>query len=163
MSKGQVWSVDFTAASLTFIFMLLLFAIAWRSLDMRWGHASMYRQMQTDALFAADSLLTTPGEPAGWERGDLGEAEAIGLAASRSVLDSGKLSRLSQENSSYYLVKERLGVQRYDLGIRITDLDREETLYEYGVFGTGLNDSVSLDRLAILDGESVIVRVEVSR
>ncbi|MFZ5500610.1 MAG: hypothetical protein ACOY58_01680, partial [Candidatus Micrarchaeota archaeon] len=81
----------------------------------------------------------------------------------RSVLDSGKLSRLSQENSSYYLVKERLGVQRYDLGIRITDLDREETLYEYGVFGTGLNDSVSLDRLAILDGESVIVRVEVSR
>lgn len=153
--------MDFISASVLFLFILLLFAIAWKSLDFRWHHANYYRQMQTDALFAAESLITTSGEPVGWEYGDMDSIRAIGLASSRGVLDPNKLSRLSAENSSYYLVKERLGVQRHELGILITDLEREDTLYEYGRFPTGLNDSVLLDRLAMLNGTPVIVRVEV--
>lgn len=161
MSKGQIWSVDFVAATLTFIFMLLIFAIAWKSLDMRWSHSTEYRQMQTDALFAAESLVATPGEPIGWEAGDINAARAIGLASSRSVIDPKKLSRLLAENQSYSTIKERLGVQRHELGITIMDLERENTLYEYGQFPPGLNDSVTLDRLALLDNIPVIIRVEV--
>ena len=63
---------------------------------------------------------------------------------------------------AYYTVKARLGLQRYQFGLRVTDLDRNEIHYEFGRFSTGsLNNSLSFERFGMLDGEPVIVQMEV--
>ncbi|MFH0884325.1 MAG: hypothetical protein V1861_01285 [Candidatus Micrarchaeota archaeon] len=162
-SKGQIWSTDFMIGVATFMFMLLIFSLAYRMLDLRWNHSSEYRQMQTDALFASEVLMATPGDPSSWElMADLNQSRSLGLCDSRSVLDPQKLSRFVSENStSYYTIKERLGVQRYELGITVLDLSRDEELYSFGRFPASLSDSVVLERLGLLNGSPVIIRMEV--
>ncbi|MCI0503677.1 hypothetical protein L0Y65_03110 [Candidatus Micrarchaeota archaeon] len=161
--KGQIWSADFIVGIATFLFMLLIFALAWRMLDVRWHHSSEYRQMQTDALFASEALMVTPGDPPSWEAmPDLNASRSLGLAWSRNVISSSKLARLASENStSYYTVRERLGIQRYELGIRVMDMSREDVLFEFGRFPGANADSVVLERLGLLDGSPVVVRMEV--
>ena len=45
----------------------MMFILLWNGLAIRWNVDQEYRQMFTDAVFAADALLTTPGYPESWE------------------------------------------------------------------------------------------------
>lgn len=163
--RGQIWTTDLTSGAVILATVLLLFILSWNDLAVRWNSSNQYRQMLTDAIMASEALMTSPGEPGSWEMlPDISNASAIGLVNGRNELSDMKLARLKgEENSTYRFVKERLGVQRYELGIRITDLDGEDGYYEYGRFPSGLNDSVVLERLGIMNGTMVVVHVEVWR
>ena len=92
-----------------------------------------------------------------------GNISAIGLVNGRNELNRVKLEKLVAENASQYeFVKARLGMQLYEFGMRVTDLNGNIIYYEFGKFSVGnLNNSMNFDRFGILDGEPVIVHMEV--
>lgn len=161
--RGQIWTTDFTAGVAVLVFILLFFTLLWNTLAIRWNAANEYRQMETDALLASDSLMTTSGEPKSWETlPQIGNISALGLVNGRDELNTAKIEKLVSLNSSAYTaIKERLGLQRYELGIRITDLKKSATYYEFGQFSGGLSNSVVYERLGIMDKSPVIVHMEV--
>ncbi len=160
--KGQIWATDFTAGVVILSFILLFFLLIWNSLAVRWDSSSEYLQMHTDAILASEALMSTSGEPKGWELGNITDSSALGLVNGRNELSEMKIQKLVSENStSYYLVKERLGVQGYELGIKIMDIEREDVYYEFGKSSGGLDDSVMFERMGILNKTPVIVNVEV--
>jgi len=163
--RGQVWSVDFAAGLVLLAFLLLMFIIVWNNLAARWNISNSYRQMETDALFVSEALIATSGEPGGWEMlANLNETQAIGLSGGRNEISAAKMERLVAGNaSSYDFIRARLGVQRYDLGIRVTNLGRNETFYEFGKFAPGLRPSVIYERMGLLNGSPVILHTEVWR
>ncbi len=166
-SKGQLWSLDFTAGVVILMFIFLVFSLLWTSLAIRWNSANGYRQMQTDALFASDSLMTTSGVPASWEMLPSiagGNISAIGLVGDRDVIDPMKAAKLAAENASAYAsVKQRLGLSRYQLGIRISGFPGNATYYEFGEFAGPLNESAAYDRIGLMNGSVVIMHMEVWR
>lgn len=146
------------------LFILLLYMMMWNNIAIRWNLASKQTVMETSAFFASESLLATPGEPESWEMlGGTNNASAIGLVNGRNELNRMKLDRLVAENAtSYSTIKARLGMQKYEFGMRITDLSGNVVHYEFGTFALGqLNNSLVFDRFAILDGNPVIVHMEV--
>jgi hypothetical protein len=146
-------------------FMLALYILMWDSIAQRWNAAGRHTDMESAAYFAAESLMATHGEPEGWEMlGHIdGNVSAIGLANGRNELNRMKLEKLVSENATAYAaIKARLGLQRYEFGMRVTDLEGHDAIYEFGRSGFGmLNNSLSFDRLGLLDGEPVIVHMEV--
>ncbi|MBI5223286.1 hypothetical protein HY990_02595 [Candidatus Micrarchaeota archaeon] len=163
--KGQIWAVDFLSGFLAMCFILLIYLLLWNSIPLRWALVSAHDSMESSAYFASESLLATSGEPESWEMlpNIDGNVSAIGLVNGRNELSRIKLDKLISENATAYsTIKARLGMQRYDFGMRITDLNGNVVHYEFGRFsGGGLNNSLSFDRLAILDQTPVIVHLEV--
>ncbi|MDD5340015.1 MAG: hypothetical protein PHV13_02075 [Candidatus ainarchaeum sp.] len=162
--KGQVWSLDFTMGLLALLFVLALFMLLWNSIAMRWNSAGSQASMEASAFFASESLLATPGEPEGWEMLPHIDANvsALGLVNGRNELNRMKLDKLVAENATAYsTIKARLGLQRYELGMRITDLSDNVIYYEFGKFSGTLNNSLKFERFGILDGAPVLVHMEV--
>jgi hypothetical protein len=162
--RGQIWTLDFTVGLVALTFILMLFMLMWNIIAMQWNSASQHTRMEASAFFASESLLATPGEPEGWEMlphiDD--NVSAIGLVNGRNELNRMKLDKLVAENATAYsAVKARLGMQRYEFGMRITDLAGNTIHYEFGKFSASLNNSLEFDRFGILDGKPVIVHMEV--
>jgi len=157
--------MDFVMGCAILMFILLNFILIWQSLAVRWNLISDYSQMQTSAYFASESLLATPGEPESWEmRAHIDDdVRALGLVNGRNELNRVKLEKLVAENATaYQTIKARLGLQRYEFGMRITDLQGNSVYYEFGKFsGGGLNNSLNFQRFGILDENPVIVHMEV--
>ena len=174
--KGQAWAMDFTMGLVALMFILMVYVMMWDNITLRWGLAGQHTRMESSAFFASESLLATPGEPESWEmlpRID-GNVSAIGLVNGRNELNRMKLEKLVSENAtSYSAIKARLGMQRYEFGMRVTGLDGgntycdlggNTTYCEFGKFSAGtLSDSMNFDRFGILDGEPVLVHMEVWR
>ena len=147
-------------------FMLLFSLILWNSLAARWKTSADYRQLQTDALFASDALMTTSGQPYSWEmRSSIdNNISVIGLANGRNELSAAKIEKLVAANSSAYgLVKEKLGLSRYELFINITSIEGNSVGYVFGRPPGGMNSSVAYERLGLLNGTPVSVKIEVWR
>lgn len=163
--RGQVWTVDFTIGLVTLSFVLLIYVLMWNNITLRWDLIGKQTAMEASAFFASESLLATPGEPESWEMLQQidGNVSAIGLVTGRNELNRMKLNKLVAENATAYsTVKARLGMQRYEFGMRITDIAGNVIYYEFGKFSSGaLNNSLSFERLGILDGKPVRVQMEV--
>jgi len=162
--KGQAWVMDFTVGIVALTLILVLHMIVWNTLAQRWNSAGEATAMGSSAYFASESLLATPGEPESWEMLPHidGNVSAIGLVNGRNGLDRMKLDKMMAENATaYQAIKARLGMARYEFGMRITDLAGNEMYYEFGKFSSGLNNSLTFDRFGILDEEPVIVHMEV--
>jgi hypothetical protein len=157
--------VDFTTGLVALCFILMLYILLWNSIALRWNRAAAQEGMETSAYLASESLLATPGEPESWEMLPAidGNVSAIGLVNGRNELDRLKLERMAQANStSYSLIKARLGMQRYEFGMRITDLGGNDVHFEFGKFSIGSSgNAIVFERFGILDGEPVIVHLEV--
>lgn len=164
-SRGQIWTIDFITGILVLTFVMMLYFLLWNNIALRWNLTSEHTKIESSAFFASESLLATPGEPESWEMLPHidGNVSAIGLVNGRNELNRMKLEKLVAENSTAYpIIKARLGMQLYEFGMRVTDLHGNEIYYEFGKFSTGsLNNSVNFDRFGILDGEPVIVHMEV--
>ncbi|VVC02928.1 Uncharacterised protein [Candidatus Bilamarchaeum dharawalense] len=161
--RGQIWTVDFITGLVALSFILMLYLIMWNTIAIRWGWAGKQTSMEASAYFASESLLATSGEPESWEMlPHIDEnVSAIGLVNGRNELNKMKLEKFVAENATAYsTIKARLGMQRYEFGMRITDIGDNTVYYEFGKF-SALNNSLNFDRLAILDGEPVIVHMEV--
>ena len=164
--KGQIWSLDFTASVVLLTFILLFSLLMWNSLAVRWKTSEGYRQMQTDALFASDALMTTSGRPYSWEmRSQIdNNVSMIGLARTRNELSRMKIEKLVASNASAYdAVKGMLGLGRYELFINITSIGPGSVHYEFGKHAGALNDSVVYERFGLIEGAPVKARVEVWR
>ncbi|NYZ74538.1 hypothetical protein H0O00_05320 [Candidatus Micrarchaeota archaeon] len=157
--------MDFIMGLLALTFIMALYILMWDSIAQRWNAAGRHTEMESSAYFAAESLMTTPGEPESWEMLPHidGNVSAIGLVNGRNELSRMKLEKLVAENAtSYEAITARLGMQRYEFGMRVTDLRGNKVYYEFGKFSFGmLNNSLIFDRLGMLDGEPVIVHMEV--
>ena len=157
--------MDFVTGLVVLLFVLLLYLLLWNSIAVRWGLVSKQTAIEASAIFASESLLTTPGEPESWEMLPHidGNVSAIGLVNGRNELNRMKLDKLVAENATnYYAIKSRLGLQRYDVGMRISDIAGNTIYYEFGKFGAdSMNNSLNFDRLGMLDGRPVIVHIEV--
>ena len=158
--------MDFTTGLLALSFILMLYIVMWNAIALRWNAASAQTGLEASAFLASESLLATPGVPESWEVLPHIDANvsAIGLVNGRNELVRAKLDKLVSENASAYAtIKARLGMQRYDFGLRITDLADNIIYYQFGKFSNPtLGNAVDYDRLGILDGNPVIVHVEVS-
>jgi hypothetical protein len=140
----------------------MLYIVMWNAVALRWNQASAQTSLETSAFIASESLLATPGEPESWEMLPHidGNVSAIGLVNGRNELNRMKLDKLVAENSTRYsAIKARLGMQRYDFGLRVTDLGGNIVYYEIGKFSS--RTLVVFDRFGILDGNPVIVHMEV--
>ncbi len=163
--RGQMWSIDFIIGIMVLSFILMLYLIMWNTITIRWSTISKATSMDSSAFFAAESVMVTPGEPESWEMLPHidGNVSAIGLANGRNELSRMKLEKLVAENATAYdTIKNRLGIQRHEFGMRVTDITKNTMYYEFGKFSAGaLNNSLSFDRLGLLDGQPVIVHMEV--
>jgi len=163
--RGQAWSMDLIIGLTALAFIIMIFMLTWDNLSLRWGSAAEHTRMEASAFFAAESLVATPGEPESWEMLPHmdGNVSAIGLANGRNELNRLKIEKMVSENATTYReIKARLGLQRYDFGMRIMSLTGDETFYEFGIFPPNqLNNSLTFDRLGILEGEPVLVHMEV--
>ncbi|MDD5171973.1 MAG: hypothetical protein PHF60_02960 [Candidatus ainarchaeum sp.] len=157
--------MDFTLGLTALVFIMMLYVLMWDTIAMRWNSAGQHTQMEASAFFASESLLATPGEPESWEMLPHIDTNvsAIGLVNGRNELNRMKLEKLVSENATGYpSIKARLGMQRYEFGMRVTDLEGNNIYYEFGKFSSGsLNNSVNFDRFGMLDDEPVIVHMEV--
>lgn len=160
-----MWSFDFITGLVALSFILMLYMLMWNTIALRWNAISQHTKMEVSAFFASESLLATPGEPEGWEMLPHidGNVSAIGLVNGRNELNRMKLDKLVAENATAYsTIKARLGIQRYQFGMRITDLSSDIIYYEFGKFSAGSrNNSLSFERFGILDNKPVIVHMEV--
>jgi hypothetical protein len=162
--RGQIWTFDFIIGLVAVSFIFMIYLIMWNSLILRWSLISGNTAIETSAFMASESLLATPGEPESWEM--LPQIDdnmsAIGLVNGRNELNRMKLDKLVAENATAYdYVKARLGLQKYEFWIQVTDLSGEIIYYEFGNASSGLDESVDFERLAVLDGEPVRVKMEV--
>ncbi len=163
--KGQVWSLDFFAVSVTMALLLMLFILTWNFLAIRWSNIQLYDELWSVSLTATDALVTTPGQPANWEDiQTLNDSNVVtfGLANSRNVIDNNKISRFANfTQSNYSIVKSKLGLVRYNFFINITSMGKETSYYQIGSKAILLNDTVVLERLMLLNGSVVNLRMEV--
>lgn len=165
MLKGQVWSLDFFAVSVTMALLLMLFIITWNFLAIRWSNIQSYDELWSASLSATDALVITPGQPVNWEDVQMlndSNVVTFGLANSRNVIDNNKLSRFADfTQSNYSIVKSKLGLVRYDFFINVTSMGKETSYYQIGSKGSSVNEAVVFERLMLLNGSIVNLRMEV--
>ena len=163
--KGQIWSTDFLISAVVITFIALMFILIWNGLAVRWNNAQEYRQMYVDAAFAADALLTTPGDPESWENLetiDEDTVHALGIVNSRNEINNMKMEKLVGLNDTEYaMVRQKLGITKYDVEIKVTDLSQDSLYYYFGRTSTMLETSIVLERMALLNNTPVIVSIEV--
>lgn len=157
--------MDFLSASIILVFILLVFILVWNGLVIRWNNGQEYRQMYTNAMFAAEVLLTTPGKPESWENLEAingSTIHSLGLVNGRNEINNKKIETFVELNATNYeMVKKKLGIIKYELEIKVMDLSESEEYYVFGKSSTGLNSSVVLERIGLLNNTPVIVRIEV--
>ncbi len=163
--KGQVWSLDFFAVSVTLTLILMLFIVTWNFMAVRWSNIQSYNELWSASLSATDALVITPGQPANWDDiQTLNDSNVVtfGLANSRNVIDNNKISKfVSFTQSNYSIVKSKLGLVRYNFFINISSMEKETTYYQIGSKGSPLNETVVFERLILLNGSIVNLRMEV--
>jgi hypothetical protein len=159
-----MWMTDFVVGLLAISFIMLIYTLLWNSIVIRWNQSNKAQSLEESAIFASESLLATAGDPQSFERaGNINTSiRGIGLVNSRNELSRIKIEKLIADNSTYTIVKNRLGLSKYNFGFKIYDLQKNQIYYSYGQFSSGkLNDTVSFDRFAVLDNEAVIFHMEV--
>jgi len=161
--KGQVFTTDSILALTVFIGVLaitLAYGISMQNSIDRNEESYFLKEIATASL---NQLLYTPGTPANWETlASPNDINSIGLANKRGILESAKVSRLVDLNSSYGDAKMLLGAGKYDVGIKIERLQNGQELASFGTFGGAGTTVVSGARTAHYNNENVLVRVMVS-
>ncbi len=161
-SKGQIWTSDFLAGTLILTFILLFFLLMWNSTAIRWNTESGYLQRFSSAIFTADALLTTPGQPANWETlAGVGNVSTFGLVSGRNEISNAKIEKFVAENSSYEIIKDKIGMQFYDFKLTITNLDGTSEYHQFGKPPPADAESTVVERLGIINDSVVLMRLEV--
>ncbi len=161
--RGQIFSTDMMMAAVVFLFILTLSIVYSSEVANRVYFMEEGNARDQTVLQAADALVLSAGSPANWETlSDLNTASSLGLVKSRNVLDAGKLQAILNLNAGNYgRIKELLGASRYDLGVSVLRLQNKQRLAEFGLQPSSENKVSAVSRIALYNGEEVIVRVKV--
>ena len=159
--KGQIFTVDLIMAATIFLFVLTLTIIYSNQVANRAYYWDKTNEREHAALLASRTLVLSPGEPSNWEQLSVEDASSIGLASSRNVIDSRKLQRFAGLNQGNYSdAKALLGLSKYDVRVTISGLNRQ-LLESFGLEPDANKETSSLTRVALYNGEAVLVKVKV--
>lgn len=163
--KGQVITIDFVILSFVLMVILLAFMYAWNFLGIRWNNITEYNKQYAAALFAADLLVISPGNPPGWENlGTINSSTlvSLGLANERNVVNIQKLNKLANLSAqNYSFFKQRLGALNYEVFINITNANKTVSYAMLGVPPGQFNETVVLERFVMFNGSISTLRIEV--
>lgn len=154
--KGQHSALDVLAAisGLMIIVTLsfVLFAFVYNNII----ESIQEREMQISTYYAFEQLLNS-GNPVNWHFSFI---DNYGLERQSSVLDNSKLIAFSTEN--YTLIKEKLGISKYNFSLNIYNYYNQTPLYS---FGSANNSStiITMQRIAILNDSLVLVKFQVAK
>lgn len=165
-SRGQLFSTEIIISFSLFLAAILVFIFVWNSIFSSYAEEQSDRRMEVSLLGISDMAMLSPGDPQDWEGTAMENASAFGLATSRNVLSEKKLYAMqSLFASNYTMMRERMGAGGYGLYIEV-DGSGGTVLYDFGQAADPANGSISQatsDRLAILNGNVVNVKVQVWR
>lgn len=161
-SRGQLLSSEIILALCLFLGSLIAFVLAWNAASASFVQAQQRQQAQAALVGIADMAVLSPGDPADWETRLPAGANAYGFASSPGVLSARKLSALQSLNPSYDSMREGMGAGRFELYLAAHYPDGA-ALYSFGraaAENDTLSGAVSIERLALLDGSPVILKVQ---
>jgi hypothetical protein len=160
----MAFSTDFLAASIIFLFTLGFVLVYHMEAGIWIAEKEAERDHYNEAITALNNLLASPGEPPNWERlSSLDQVKSIGLVSTRNVLDSNKLQKLVDLNSTQYqTLKTLAGVVRNDLELTVRNMDGT-ALYQFGITPSSDKQIAKVRRIARLNNIYVIVEAKVFR
>lgn len=132
-------------------------------MDVRYAAIDSQIGFKRALLLASDSLVLTGGKPGDWDErviGDYGLA-SFGLASAPNVLDYSKLARMQELNMTNYTEMRRaLGLAKSNVSIEVLPLGGGGALYAFGTKPDNETTAAVFERLALLNGTTVVVRLE---
>lgn len=161
--RGQIFTTDLILASVVFLFILTLSIVYSTQAANRVELMEEDKARATAAMSAANSLLLSSGKPANWQNlGDLNNVSSIGIVKSKNEIDSAKLQHLLDLNESNYEgVRDLLGVGKYGLSISVLRLSDQISVGEFGLDPESDDKVTAVNRIALHDGNAVVVRLKV--
>ena len=158
--KGQVFSTDLILAVAVFLFALTLTIVYSNQVANRVGYWEEASERENAALLASRALVLFSGEPSNWENLSIEDINSIGLAVSQNELSLAKLQKLGDFNLVHYSeAKALLGLAKYDVWIEVRDLNGQ-LVESFGFEPSLSNQSTAFTRIAVLNGQPVLVKVE---
>ncbi len=158
---AQLFSIDLVFAMLAFSALIGAFLLINSKVTSRIEEASIENSLSADSRRALQTLLTTGGSPSNWTlEENVSRIFSIGMASSRFLVDSGKLARLEELNSSNYsTIKSLLGISKpgyeFELSVKYAN---GTTAPIAGLRKTDSNKPSSISNsFAVLDGESALI------
>jgi len=146
---------------LAFSALIGAFLIINSKVSSRIEEATTENSLSADSRRALQTLLTTSGSPSNWTREEnVSRIFSIGIASSRFVVDSRKLARLEELNSTNYsLIKSLLGISKpgyeFELSVKYQN---GTTAPLAGLKKTDSNKTASISNsFAVLKGESALI------
>ena len=161
--KGQIFSADLIIAGLFFLLALSLSIIYSNSVAQNVSISENSSQREIAAITAASALVYSNGSPANWQNlPDLTGVVSLGIAKTRNEIDPAKLERIKQlAQSNYGEVKDLLGASKFGLKVTAISLQNSQIISEFGAAPPVGKDTSSVNRFALLNGQEVILRVQV--
>jgi len=154
---GQVSVLDLIVAMMLFISIMFIAFSTWAEANITVFQFDNVNSMKNRATDALDILLKTRGSPSNWEDLNLSQANvsSIGLVSENSVLDSSKLEKLLEMPYDESRRLMGFGAEGYYITIKNSHGSKVYSA------GEDLAPEISLERLALLDGDPVTFTLNV--
>jgi hypothetical protein len=161
--KGQVWIADAMISSAFFAIVLFIMLGTSQEIMLRVASARSDAGAKTALLLASDLLVLTPGTPADWENIPVlndSNVNSLGLASSPNVISFSKAARLAALNSTNYTaIRGLLGLASGNLLVEISFMQNRSPIYRFGIDPANSTGVRVSERVAVLNGSLVLVRV----
>jgi hypothetical protein len=102
--KAQIWSMDFAASLIVFLFVLVVVLFVWSYANTQVAESKTNERMQYMASSISDSLVRTAGFPEGWGASNV---SVIGLAEQENLLSEEKVNTFIEMGNSSNLSEYR--------------------------------------------------------
>ena len=149
-----------------FLGALIIFLFVWNTMYNNYVEEQSDNKMQVVLVGISDSAVLSAGDPSNWEMASGMYANSYGFASSRNTLSPSKLYAMQGYFSTNYAdMKDKMGAGGYDLFVDVKDT-RGNVYYSFGSMADTTDQSVSAisaERLALMDGEIVDLRVQLWR
>ena len=162
MSKAHVMAIDYALA-------LVLSTLVFSSFFFTWGEVSSrfsdINSRDFQANRAMDFLLETNGSPTSWNSTTISQADWVGIARERNVVDENKLKQFIK--SDYNKTREKLGIKPYNYFFNFTYADGSPYLYDgenasfSGILPANDSDVTVVRGIGLLNGSRVMLKLMV--
>jgi len=155
--RGQFFAQDIIIAIIIFIFSLLLFMVASQSVFSQGDLINTRNAFDESAHITLTTLMEHPGEPVGWEFGELHDVNSFGLAKTNNVIDDAKLQMLMRHmDINYGYAKIQLGVSNFDLLLMLID-NEGNTIVSEGVEVPNASIRLVYERTVYYEGSNAVL------
>jgi hypothetical protein len=153
--KGQMFTAELVIGSAMMVGALVFFVLLWQLMQASYINEEKEFEMKNALVSISEGLVSSPGDPTGWQYDYLENSSMFGLAESPNSLSESKLSALQSLNATHYnLVKERMGAGKFEIYIWL----KQNSTSNIPIFGLQPNvsdqgiSSATITRQAIRQG-----------